>query len=279
MRYDDVERYTDEECERLFANLFPQGFAGPDVVDEIAPEGWEASPLLAVFHPSLDQVYAEAVRMHRNLQSFPWRARERPPEPEPTRDTIAREYRPTPVETEREVGELVGHCLWDIFSDNHDVLGPDRRLVDIGSFRGAGGFIADCLNRQSSGRRYDYLDFYMGTIWVADRAALAPVYEMIFRRLKAHHLEWRYSFPRLYLVDMRPLSETSGADTESGETQELSAADDDEARAHDLADMQASLDTAHREAVEEALDRPLPATVLAYESVYGRLPQGWPPEA
>ena len=274
----EVDRYTEDECETLFASLFPQGFAGSDILDDIAPEGWETSPLVAVFHPSVDQVYAETVQIHRNIQSLMRHDQERPPKPEPTREAIAREYHPTPVETEREVGELIGLCLWDIFSDNHDVIGPDGRVMDIGSFRGAGGFIADCLKRQRRGRHYDYLDFYMGTIGVADRADLTPVYAMIFRRLKAHGLDWTYTFPRLHLIDMRPLRDALHADTESRDDQDIFSQDDDEERARALAETQASLNTAHREAIEEALDRPLPPTVQAYESVYGHSPKGWPPQ-
>ena len=71
-----LHHYTDTECEATFAELFPQGFAGQDVLDQLAPEGWEDSPLVATFHPSLEQVYQE-----------------------------------TPVESEREVRELVGKCL------------------------------------------------------------------------------------------------------------------------------------------------------------------------
>ena len=66
-----AQRYTDAECEAEFALLFPQGFAGQDVLDEVAPEGWEDSPLVATFHPSLDQLYDQAVQMHRNMQSWP----------------------------------------------------------------------------------------------------------------------------------------------------------------------------------------------------------------
>ena len=70
--YDDaVERYTDAECETVFVRLFPQGFAGQDVLDEITPEGWENASLAAVFHPSLDQVYAETLQLHRNIQNHP----------------------------------------------------------------------------------------------------------------------------------------------------------------------------------------------------------------
>jgi hypothetical protein len=32
---------TDVELRALFAQLFPDGFAGADVLREIAPEGWE----------------------------------------------------------------------------------------------------------------------------------------------------------------------------------------------------------------------------------------------
>jgi len=138
--------------------------------------------------------------------------------------------------------ELVGRCLWDIFSDNHEVLGPDGRIVDIGSFRGAGSFLAELANVQighergaaekrdmarferlaalgsdvsvekimamvsegeSPDRPYDYMDFYMGTQTVAHRADLTPVYQMIFRRLQAADCDWRYTFPRLHLVSFR----------------------------------------------------------------------------
>ena len=59
--------YSDAELEAEFDALFPQGFGGVDVLQELAPDGWENSPLLAVFHPSLVQVYEEALRLHRNL--------------------------------------------------------------------------------------------------------------------------------------------------------------------------------------------------------------------
>ena len=72
MHDDALQRYTEAECEADFTRLFPHGFAGQDVLDDLAPEGWGASPLVAVFHPSLDQAYAEAVQFHRNLQALPW---------------------------------------------------------------------------------------------------------------------------------------------------------------------------------------------------------------
>ena len=172
--------------------------------------------------------------------------------------------------------ELVGKCLWDIFSDNHDVLGPDGRIVDIGSFRGAGGFLADSINRQAGRREYDYIDFYMGTIWLAQRADLTPVYCMIFRRLKARGYDWTYHFPKLELVDLRPLRDALREQEGEGWNQEASVPEDEE-RDRSLHELRESLDTAHREAVAAARDQPPPATVQAYQSVYDHFPAGWPP--
>ena len=44
-----------------------------------------------------------------------------------------------------------------------------------------------------------------------------------------------------------------------------------------LAELRRSLDDGYREAVERAADGPPPATVLAYEAVFGCFPRGWPP--
>jgi hypothetical protein len=130
----------------LFDLLLPNGFAGADVLDEVAPEGWEQSPLLASFHPSVEQLFEERVMFHRNLEE--WRQLGRhgegttalEPRPEPTLDDVRREHEPSPVNEEEEVTELVGLCLWDVFSDNHDVIAADGRLADIGLSRGAGAF-------------------------------------------------------------------------------------------------------------------------------------------
>lgn len=77
-------------------------------------------------------------------------------------------------------------CLWDVFSDNHDVIAADGRVADIGSFRGAGAFLDEHLTRgQDSWREGDYMRFYLRTIWISRRADLTPVYAMIFRRLRS----------------------------------------------------------------------------------------------
>jgi hypothetical protein len=268
----------------FFDRLFPHGFASADVLAEIAPEGWEPSPLLACFHPSLEQRYEEAVQLHRNLEGLSRVMRrkdvpEREPEPEPTLDEIRNEYRAEPVNVQEEVTELVGLCLWDVFSDNHEVVAPDGRVVDIGSFRGAGAFLDEHLtwDQEDRWREGDYMRFYMGTIWISRRADLTPVYAMIFRRLRALGAKWEYHFPELYLWQMEPpdpgLERPAGYSVSESAAAELKA----QKRRAETARMRARIEDLNTEAREKALEREPPATVRAYRQVYGRDPGGWPP--
>lgn len=162
MQSEDFEqRYTDEECEDLFAFLFPNGFSGEDVLAEIAPEGWERSTLHFVFHPTVDQVHWESVQLHRNLRQWPRRPVEVQPEPEPTLEEIRSAYQDAPLDEKRELRELVGMCLREVFSNGNKVTSRKRRLVDLGSWRGCAGFLAEQLNLQCGLSQYSYMDFYM----------------------------------------------------------------------------------------------------------------------
>lgn len=138
---------SEVELHALFDRLFPRGFAGQDVLDQIAPHGWEQSTLLACFHPSVERIFEERLLLRGNLERLR-RLRRRGDgtvadgaAPEPTLEDMRGEYEPSPVQQDDEVTQLVGLCLWDTFSDNHEVIAADGRLADIGSFRGAGGFI------------------------------------------------------------------------------------------------------------------------------------------
>jgi hypothetical protein len=192
---------------------------------------------------------------------------------------------PKPVE---ECADLLGLCLWDLFADNHDVCTARGILVDLGSFRAAAGFIADFRHRRSRSEawlneRTDYLEFYLGTWTVRHRADLTPVYELIFRRMQQLGLDWRYVHPRLMLVDFRPLHEALESEsvpeairydpTENYWRERREAACDTE-----VAELRRNLDEAYKESVAEAQHDPPPATVRAYQRVYGRFPAGWPPD-
>jgi hypothetical protein len=265
MHSDGREQLSERECVAVFGRLFPRGLAGEDVIAELAPEGWAGSPLIAVYHPSVEQVHRESIRLHRNLERLARSRPTGPPPPEPTLEEIRERWYDEPVDLQREVRELVGRCLWDVFSDNHDVIAPDGREVHLGSWRGSGDFIADVLNDEVDSRQYDYMDFYMGTIWIDDRADLTPVYAIIFRRLAAHGYDWEYAFPRIYAIDVGRAGD---------ETADLA---DRMEQDRQRADLHESLEEGHREALEISKDRPPPATVAAYRQVYGEFPRGWPP--
>jgi hypothetical protein len=276
---------SEAELHALFDRLFPQGLAGQDVLDEIAPEGWEQSPLLACFHPSVERVFEERMRVRRNLENLrrimgPRDAGSAPdPPPELILEDVRKDFETSPVQQEDEVTELVGLCLWDTFSHNHEVTAADGRVADIGSFRGAATFIDEHLTRGSDDPYGgDYMHFYMGTIWIGQRADLVPVYTMIFSRLKAIGADWAYSFPELGIVELPSghadsASPRSGYSVSEGAVAELDVQRDRAA----VQRLRADLEQANARAREEALDREAPATVRAYHQVYGRDPRGWPP--
>lgn len=165
-------------------------------------------------------------------------------------------------------------------SDNHEVIAADRRVVDIGSFRGASAFLNAYLTRPTPDwERGDEHRFYMGTIWISQRADLTPVYRMIFRRLKQLGADWEYSFPRLHLIDLSPLRN----ELEQGKPEDYSPSEafakeqEAQERQTELEKSRAELDAIHEQSRREAMDRPPPEIVRAYQEVYGRDPKGWPP--
>ncbi|MBI4600574.1 MAG: hypothetical protein HY721_01300 [Planctomycetes bacterium] len=163
------------------------------------------------------------------------------------------------------------------------MISPDGRLAHLGSWRASGGFLADLLNHELKTRRFDYMDFYMGSSGLRwpERVSLFPVYAMVFRRLKALGFEWKYEFPRIHVVDLRPLREA----LEAGEpdwtgylpSEEIARAAEDDDRERQLSEVRESLEEGHRESLDRAKRDPPPETVRAYREVYGSFPQGWPP--
>src|SRR5687768_13662085 len=272
MRHRDQERMSEVELHALFDRLFPRGFTGQDVLDQIAPHGWQQSPLLACFHPSVERIFEERLLLHRNLERLR-RLRRRSngsvadvSSPEPTLEDVRRDYEPSPVQQNDEVTQLVGLCLWDTFSDNHEVIAVDGRLADIGSFRGAGAFIDEHLTSGGDWwREVDYLRFYMGTIWLERREDLAPVYAMIFTRLQAVGADWIYHFPQLGLVELPSkhddrAASAPGYSVSQGAVAELNA----QRRREKVQKFRAELEESNARAREEALDREPPAIVRAY---------------
>jgi hypothetical protein len=282
------ERLTEEQCWELFQRLFPNGLVDPSLVQKLAPDGWERSPLVLVYHPTAEQVYEETLRFRDNLRRLRRKTSPSEEEPQITFDALRREMPVDAPKPAKECADLLGCCLWDVFADNHDVRTAEGALVDLGSFRAAASFIADFRHRRSHSEarfneRREYLEFYLGNWMVRHRADLTPVYELIFHRMRQLGLDWRYVHPRLMLVDLRPLHEALEGENVSeairyDPTENYWRERREAARDAEVADLRRNLDEAYKESVEEARHDPSPATVCAYQRVYGRFPAGWPPE-
>lgn len=282
----DPPRHTDEECARLLDRfLLPPA----ELLVALSPEGWSNSPLLHCYHPTPEQRRQEAAALRENLKWWARVAAKRrgladnpsdeaatAPDEEEIEDEGTEQDTP-PVDAEREVVDLVGRALWDVFSDNHTVFDGAGEF-HLGSFRASAGFLADEINvrYRRLGSRPDYLNLYMGTIGINRRADLRPVYRWAFAGLRDAGCDWRYSFPRLYLVSFAddPVpADRLAYDPSAAVAAELEAA----ARERDRSEMQQRLDATYNKAVEQAKRRPPPAIVQAYHEVYGRWPRGWPP--
>src|SRR5258708_28730294 len=94
--------FSDDELVAVFDALFPQGFAGADAMAELAPDGGEKSPLLAGFHPSLEQVYEETARVHRNSLKLRKPDDGTPAPPQPGRDAVAARFQAAPPDLTRQ---------------------------------------------------------------------------------------------------------------------------------------------------------------------------------
>ncbi len=157
----------------VLVELFPDGPADPNLVRELAPDGWEKCGLVRICHPTPPQVL-KSPSLHR-LRSLA-----------------------KPVQPERECAEILGLCLRDVFGE-HDVMGEDEAgeafWVEDGTWRATSDDIAEWLNRYVVGRAYSYIDFYMGSGYVENLADLRPVFDLIFRRFQELGLEMFYTYP------------------------------------------------------------------------------------
>jgi hypothetical protein len=291
---------SENEAHAFLGSLFPCGLKDPVLIEELCPDGWENSPLFVCYYPTPRMRYEEILKWSRNLKRLGLSrqmkqeelregAKDLPDEPEPSFEEYLLQNPPAQVVISRqaaihEPAELLGLCLWDIFSNNHEVIAADGRIVDLGSFRESAGVISDfyeSLPALENADRRDadgggYMDFYMGTCWLGKRADLTPVYQFIFRRLKALGADWRYAFPRLHLVDF------GGCENSPSASYDLSAAFQKEAeqiaKAAEVTAMRRKLDREVQSAKRKARTQKPPATVISYQAVYGRFPIGWPPE-
>lgn len=180
--------------------------------------------------------------------------------------------------TDTQIVLLLGRLLWDVFSDNHAVVDSDGIAYDLGTFRRSGAVIARVINRRyaDAPARYGYLDFYLGTRLMQDRQALRPVYRWLFEQLREAGCDWEYSFPRLYVHEVRPDRTEENDPVTYDPSDAVRKELERKAREEELRRLREELEEAYREQVRRARDEPLPPLVAGYREAYGRLPEGWP---
>lgn len=276
----EEHNYTDEELINLFKKLFPNGYNDLSIINEIAPLGWNKSPLLKAFHPTVEQSYKDYCQLTLNLRSFDKKKADH--DSLISFEAYRDDYKETSIDEAEEVENLVGMCIWDIFSNNHTVLDTEGRSVDLGSHRTAGSFIASMLELKSKIENIslfdcDYLRFYLGTSMIFTRTDYRPVYKMIFIRLKSQNLDWEYFFPRIFLHDLSNLKGQQDSDINFSPVESFQKELENKKRKEETQKFKDALDEAHQECIEKSKQLPPPSIVMAYYDVYDSFPKGWPP--
>lgn len=266
-----MEPVTNVEIIELLNQIFDNS---KTLLASIAPNGWCFSAYTNFFHPTPKQQFEEEKALHERLNKL---SKNQTPIKSINLDKYQQDELKDILETE-EFQYVLGLSVYDIFSNNHEVYSNDNRVYDLGSFRGSGSFIADFLNnRNLISKNYDYLDFYMGTIWIESRANLLPFYEYIFQILKARKCDWNYCFPRLYLLNIHN-KESNEAETMLDYKPEKSIANEIERikEEKEIEKFQNELDSSFQKEYEDATYKPLIPIVQAYKNIYKKLPEGHP---
>jgi hypothetical protein len=166
------------------------------------------------------------------------------------------------------LARYLGDCLWGVFSNNHSVVTQEDVEFNIGSWRGAGGFIADFINKHIHKKSFDYLHFYLGhsNYFDSTHAEAKAGFQFVFSKLKAFDFDWHYEYPSMGVVDFSQQDESDLEAYDSTEKVEKEIAK------QNLAD---ALDTINHERKKEIMNAPTPPIIIAYANVFGKYPEGW----
>ncbi len=271
---DDNLNKSDLECIDILKYIFKNAL---QFYNKIAPNGLINSEYILFLHPTPDQQYEEYIRINDNLNRLT-----KNPKKEQKKVDISdfKQDELTEISEYNEFLYILGLSTYDIFSNNHEVFAKDNKIYDFGSLRGSGRFIADFFNKHypDNSGKYDYIDFYMGTIWIRERGNLTPFYEYIFQKLRDWKCDWKYSFPRMFLVDPKKIFDDSSNTKieeykpEKAIQEQLELSDKDK----QTQKFQDELDKIYNEEYDEAKYKPLSQIVQAYKNIYGLLPKGHP---
>jgi hypothetical protein len=112
------------------------------MMGKLAPNDWENSPFVNK-NPSTALEENERRLSFHNMFAELYKKMGQESEA-PVLEEIEKEFATNGLKDKslEEFLDLLGDCLWCIFSNNHDVIDQKNWVYHLGSFRGSGGFIA-----------------------------------------------------------------------------------------------------------------------------------------
>ena len=272
----EYKELSEDVCEALLIEIIQ---STPELLQTAAPDGFANSQLTLVFHPTPEQQYKEYCRMNENIAGLlrP-RKKEEDIKPVESFEEFVKDIKSEPVDEQYEIVSILGDCIWNIFSNNHTVFNANMESYDLGSWRGSGGFIADVINKLNivPNKSFDYMDFYMGGIFTNERTDLTPVYEFIFKKLKAKSLDWNYSFPRIGLLSFNNKEDDKDDIENYNPEVAIKKQMETEQQQNEINELRQQFAEIYKEEYEEARYKKPSAEIIAYYIVYHHYPKGHP---
>ncbi|MBL9171552.1 MAG: hypothetical protein JNN07_27725 [Verrucomicrobiales bacterium] len=258
MNQDETDYLSEAELDAFFNALFPHGILGNDVLNE--------------FGPGLKWKFPTWRSLARSLFTLV---------PGSWQPQFSIEIANTKYESRTSLGSRVleaehpqfvlhvAQCLWDVFSDNNQVITADGRGVGNWGFRGWSHFMNEQITKtRELWREEDYFYFGLGDYQHSHVYDVNEIHLMIFRRLKAQGADWLYNPPENFLMMLGETASDVGA-SRSGKR----LCPEEEALIKDLIAMREALPGMHQGLLGTVCSDPPP--VAAYRSIYGRNPRGW----
>ncbi len=268
-----MQTKSDLEIKTLLDKIF---FDVENFLLQIASNGWKNSEYVNFLHPTAWQQYESSKIMSENINTFSKKN-------EPLIIEPVENFKQDNLEEVNELEEcieILAHSVYHIFSNNHSVIDEDNIEYDLGSARGSGETIAEYLNDNyfKENPKYDYINFYLGSLWFKEYASWLAFYEHIFKILKANNCNWIYSFPRLYLHNFdNPNEDISTAENLNYDaTKALEKQFEENKKNEELDKFKNDLNKVFDNEFEDAKYKPLVEIVQAYKNIFGFLPVGHP---
>jgi hypothetical protein len=248
---DAEDREEEVELEFLFEQLFPNGILGDDVLIEIAPRLKWRHPILRSLFRSIIPLLPESWQPSTSLSLATEKSQ--------IENAPGIEF---PEEELRKIAPYVGACLYTVFDDDYRAITADGRAVRSSSGRGLSCFISERIAMTIREWPPDSVCFFMRDYQNSDTCDLQEIYLMIFRRLRAAGVDWRYSPTDAQEAAVDELKSRSG--------RELTQAEKD--RKKEMEALCAEIDRLNRASRGIRWWGPDPSPSDAYRRIYGRDP-------